>query len=45
MFIPRTRGGELAKQLREKELELEKLTGYRLKIVERAGKSLEKILH
>ena len=45
VFVPRTRGGELARELRDKEYELEKLTGYRLKIVERAGVSLERLLH
>ena len=45
IFVPRTRSGELAKILREKEQELESLTGYRFKIVERTGLSLERLLH
>ena len=45
MFVPRTKNGELARKLREKEMELGKLTGFRLKIVERAGTSIEKMLH
>jgi len=35
--VPRTKHGELAKELIEKELELEKITGYKCKIVERGG--------
>ena len=43
--MPYTKGGRLAKDLREHELTMEKITGYRLKIVERAGEKLENILH
>ena len=45
IFVPRTRSGELAKLLREKEQEMENLTGYRFKIVERTGLNLERLLH
>ena len=45
IFVPQTKGSRLAKSLREKELELEKLSGWRFKIVERAGEKLENILH
>ena len=45
LFVPRTSRGELAKRIREKEIELEKVTGFRFKVVERAGTNLEKILH
>ena len=44
IFVPHTIGSALAKQMREKEDMLEKLTGYRLKIVERGGDPLERIL-
>ena len=44
VFVPHTIGSKLAMNLREKELELEHLTGYRLKVVERAGLRLENIL-
>ena len=44
MFIPYTHGSLLAKKLREQETDMEKLTGYRLKVVERAGTKLENIL-
>jgi hypothetical protein len=45
MFVPYTVGSELAKRLREAEAKLQDMTGYRLKIVERAGLKLEDILH
>ena len=44
MFIPYTNGSLLAKKLREQETDMEKLTGYRLKVVERAGTKVENIL-
>lgn len=44
MFVPQTKGSRLAKMLREKEYEMEKLSGFRMKIVERAGEKLEDIL-
>ena len=44
MFVPYTVGSELAKRLRDAEGKLETLTGYRLKIVERAGTNLVDIL-
>ena len=45
MFVPYTIGSGLAKELREAEEMLYKLTGYRLKIVERSGTTLEMLLH
>ena len=44
MFAPYTTNSELAKKLREAESSLEQLTGYKLKIVERAGSKLEDLL-
>ena len=43
-FIPYTHNSLLAKQLRESEAKLYELTGYKLKIVERAGVKLEDLL-
>ena len=37
LFVPRTRGGNLANMIREKEYQLEELTGYRIKVVEKSG--------
>ena len=45
MFVPFTPGGELARRLRESEAQLEKQTGYRIKIVERTGTKIEDLLH
>ena len=45
MFVPCTRGGELAKLLREAEEEQGKQTGYKIKIVERAGTKIVDMLH
>ena len=44
MFVPFTEGSALAKRMREAESNLQEMTGYRLKIVERAGTKLEDIL-
>ena len=45
LFVEKTPGGELAKRLREAEAEVEKITGDRIKIVERAGVMLKSLLH
>ena len=45
MFVTQTKGSILAKKLRENQLEMEKMTGRRMKIVERAGEKIEDILH
>ena len=45
MFVPYTINSGLAKELREAEEMLFKLTGYKLKIVERSGTTLEELLH
>jgi hypothetical protein len=44
IFVPQTKNSELAKRLREHENEMEKHTGYRIKIVERSGRGLNRIL-
>ena len=44
IFIPRTKGGELAKRIREKEIELNKHTIQRVKIIERNGDRLQHVL-
>ena len=44
IFIPFTMGSRLAKSLREAEEKLGSITGYRLKVVEKAGDKLEDIL-
>ena len=45
MFCPYTPGGDLAKRLRDVEENMEKNTGYRIKIVEEAGEKILDILH
>ena len=44
LFVPRTEGGELIKRLRKKEAELAEITEYRVKLVERSGTQIRKIL-
>ena len=44
LFAPFTPIGELAKELRLAEVKLAELTGYKLKVVERAGTRLEDLL-
>ena len=44
LFVPRTRGGELAARLRKEEEKLAQLTGYKVKIVERTGVQVKRIL-
>ena len=44
MFIPFTTGSKLAKDMREAEEKLGSMTGYRLKLVEKAGVKLEDLL-
>ena len=44
MFIPFTKGSHLAKRMRETEIVMEQMSGYKLKIVERGGIKLENIL-
>ena len=44
MFVPCTPHSTLAKELRELEFGLEKIIGYRLKIVERAGDKLQDLI-
>ena len=45
MFVPQTEGGELARRLRETEIEMEKQSGFRIKIVERTGLKIVDLLH
>jgi hypothetical protein len=45
VYVQHTLGSSLAKALREEEEIIENATGYKLKIVERAGDSLEGLLH
>ena len=44
LFAPYTHHSTLARDLRQAELKLEELTGYKLKVVERAGMRLEDLL-
>ena len=44
IFVPQTANSQLAKMLREEEATLEKMTGYRVKYVERAGSSIGNLL-
>ena len=45
MFVPQTPGGALVKRLKIVENEISKLTGERVKIVERGGTQVKQILH
>ena len=44
VFVPHTPGSELAKRLRNEESRVSSITGYRVKIVERTGTQLRRIL-
>ena len=44
LFVPRTKGGELASKIRKAETELESITGYKVKIVERSGTMIKRIV-
>jgi hypothetical protein len=44
IFIPQTKNSKLAKMLRQEEATLEKMTGYRVKYVEKAGQSIGGLL-
>ena len=45
LFCPYTKGSELAKQIREAETDMEKTTGYKIKVVEESGEKIMDILH
>ena len=45
MFCPYTRNSELAKNLRQEEEKLMSMTGYRMKVVEQAGRKITELLH
>ena len=44
MFVPFTKGSQLARRMRVSELTMEQMSGYKLKVVERGGIKLEHIL-
>ena len=44
LFVPHTPGSELAKRLRKEEERVSRVAGYRVKIVERTGTQLRRIL-
>ena len=44
LFVDQTPGGELAARLREKENDLAEITGWKAKIVEKGGTSLQQLL-
>ena len=39
MFVPFTKGSQLARRMRESELTMEQMSGYKLKVVERGNKA------
>ena len=45
MFVPFTRHSELANRLRDNEENMERMSGYRLNIVERGGTKIVDMLH
>ena len=45
IFVPNTPGSSLGKNMRDGKEKMERTTGYRMKIVERAGDSLEGLVH
>ena len=44
LFVEQTKGGELAKRLREAEERLARLTGWKVRIVEKSGRSMKQML-
>ena len=44
LFVPRTKGGELARRLRNEEEKMAEITGYRVKIVEKSGSQVRRTL-
>ena len=44
-FVPQTKKGELAKRLQKVEDDIAKVTGSRVRVVERAGTTIRRILH
>ena len=45
LFVPRTPGGKLATLIKQAEQEISEITGNKIKIVEKAGKMLKRIIH
>ena len=44
LFVEQTKGGELARRMRQAEEQLSRMTGWKVKIVEKSGKTLKQIL-
>ena len=44
LFVPSTKGGDLARRLRKEEEKMTELTGYRVKIVEKSGTQVRRTL-
>ena len=44
LFVPRSTGSKLCKMLRAEEQKLTEITGYRIKVVERSGDQIRRIL-
>ena len=45
LFVDQTPGGQLAKRMREAEVQLAAITGFRVKIVEKNGTTAKQLLH
>ena len=45
MYCPYTKNSELAKNLRQEEERQMGMTGYRMKVVEQAGRKISELLH
>ena len=45
LFVPQTPGGELSKRLQRAEEKISKLTGEKIRMVERAGRTVKQLLH
>ena len=45
LFVPRTPGGELVTRLRKAEQEISRITGETIKIVEKAGTMIKRLVH
>ena len=44
LFVEQTKGGELARRMRQAEEKLSRMTGWKIKIVEKSGRTLKQIL-
>ena len=45
LFVPRTPNGELITRLREAEANITKVTGDKIKLVEKTGRMIKRIVH